>query len=327
MKSAGHRPIILNVGIVVPAGAQTLDIVGPLDVFQEANRQSNGAISYSVRMISLGRNKFIRTDGLSIVADTSIYKKDDSIDTLLVAGTPHVGDVSCFGDLYAWLRRRVPKIRRFGSVCTGVFFLGEAGLLSGRRVTTHWEDAHALSVRYPDTIVEPDRIFVKDGALYTSAGVTAGIDLALKLVEDDCGRELAMTVARRLVVFLKRPGGQSQFSQHLTAQLDMKRRTESIQHWILDNLKGDLSVARLAAKAGMSERNFIRVFRVEAGITPAEYVETARVDAARRILEDSDIALQRVVTRCGFGSLDTMRRSFRRRIGVTPHEYRSRFHT
>jgi len=325
MKNRRSKPQVMRIVLAVPPGAQSLDVVGPLDVFQEATRQSKGKVVYSVRIMSLDRALVLHTDGLKLLPDTSIYASDEPIDTLLVAGTPHVADLSAFGDFYAWLRRRAPKMRRFGSVCTGVFFLGEAGLLSGRRVTTHWEDAAALAARYPEAILEADQIFVKDGALYTSAGVTAGIDLALRLVEEDLGRELAMIVARRLVVFLKRPGGQSQFSQHLAAQFTSGNRVEDVQHWALENLSKDLGVARLAKRAGMSERNFSRIFFAETGTTPAEFVEAARVEAARQLLEDSAMALQTVSTRCGFGSIDTMRRAFRRHLGATPHEYRMRF--
>lgn len=325
MQVRPSTPGPVRVTIAVPPGAQTLDVAGPLDVFREATRQSKGDAGYAVRILSLERSVPLRTDGLTLVPDTSIWAADEPIDTLLVAGTPAVAELSQFTDFYAWLRRRVPAMRRFGSVCTGVFFLGEAGLLAGRRVTTHWEDVAGLAARYPDAILLPDQIFVQDGPLYTSAGVTAGIDLALRLVEDDFGRNLAMVVARRLVVFLKRSGGQSQFSQHLVAQFASEGRIERIQHWILDHLTADLGVPRLAARAGMSERNFARLFLSASGATPAEFVEAARVEAARQLLEDGSLALQTVAVRCGFGSIDTMRRSFRRRLGATPHEYRQRF--
>ncbi|MEP9378696.1 GlxA family transcriptional regulator [Aquabacter sp. CN5-332] len=320
-----RRAHTIPVAIVVPPGAQTLDVVGPLDVFREATRQSEGRAAYAIQLIALEPGGFVRTDGLTLVPDASIHDEDHPIDTLLVAGTPHVADVAAFGDFHAWLRRRTPEMRRFGSVCTGVFFLGEAGLLTGRRVTTHWEDAAALALRYPSALVEPDKIYVKDGALYTSAGVTAGIDLALSLVEEDHGRELAMRVARRLIVFLKRPGGQSQFSQHLAAQLALESRVETIQHWILDHLTDELTIPRLAGKAGMSERNFSRIFLEETGSTPADFVEAARIEAARQLLEDTSLSLQSVAARCGFGSPDTMRRAFIRRIGTAPNEYRTRF--
>ena len=215
--------------------------------------------------------------------------------------------------------------RRYGSVCTGAFFLGAAGLLDGLSATTHWQHAAELAERFPAAKVVPDQIYVEDGPLYTSAGVTAGIDLALKLIEDDHGRELALKVARRLVVFLKRPGGQSQFSAHLAAQIASEGRIQSVQHWILDHLSLDLTLTVLADRAGMSVRNFTRVFQSETGLTPSNFVEMARVDAARRLLEDTDTPLQRVASRCGFASPDTMRRAFLRQIGTGPSDYRERF--
>jgi transcriptional regulator GlxA family with amidase domain len=210
-------------------------------------------------------------------------------------------------------------------VCTGAFFLGAAGLLDGMNATTHWQHAAELAERFSAANVAPDQIYIQDGPLYTSAGVTAGIDLALKLIEDDHGRDLALTVARRLVVFLKRPGGQSQFSAHLAAQIADEGKIRSVQHWILDHLSQDLTLDSLASRAAMSVRNFTRVFQSETATTPADFVEMARVDAARRLLEESETPLQRVASRCGFGSPDTMRRAFLRRIGAGPSDYRDRF--
>ncbi len=242
-----------------------------------------------------------------------------------MAGTPDFAQADARADFLAWLRRRAPTVRRYGSVCTGAFFLGAAGLLDGRHVTTHWQHAAELASRYPAALVEPDRIFVQDGPLSTSAGVTAGIDLALHLIEEDYGRALALTVARRLVVFLKRPGGQSQFSAHLAAQLATESRIQGVQRWILDHLDTDLSLAALAARAAMSVRSFTRTFQRETGGTSADFIELARVDAARRLLEDTDVPLQLVAFRCGFVTADTMRRAFLRRIGTGPHSYRARF--
>jgi transcriptional regulator GlxA family with amidase domain len=316
-----------RIAIAVPPNAQSLDVFGPLDVFVEATRQSGGAASYDVRLVAIEKEVVIRTGGASLVADTSIYDSEAPYDTLLVAGSPDFSRAESYTDFQEWLRRRVVEVPRYGSVCTGAFFLAAAGLLDGRNVTTHWQHAAELAARYPAAKVEPDQIYVKDGQLYTSAGVTAGIDLALRLVEDDHGRELALTVARRLVVFLKRPGGQSQFSAHLAAQIAAETRIQSVQHWVLDNLAKDLSIATLADRAAMSVRNFTRVFQSETGVTPADYVEAARLDAARRLLEDTDIPLQRVASRCGFGNADTMRRAFLRRIGTGPHDYRARFRT
>jgi transcriptional regulator GlxA family with amidase domain len=316
-----------RIAIAVPPNAQSLDVCGPLDVFVEATRQSGGTASYEVRLIAIEKQAAVRAGGISLVADHTIYDSDASYDTLLVAGSPDFSRADSYVDFQRWLRQRATDVPRYGSVCTGAFFLGAAGLLDGRNVTTHWQHAAELAARYPAAKVELDQIYVKDGPLYTSAGVTAGIDLALRLVEDDHGRELALTVARRLVVFLKRPGGQSQFSAHLAAQIADETRVQSVQNFILDNLAADLSIAALAKRAAMSARNLTRVFQGETGVTPTDYVEAARLDAARRLLEDSDIPLQRVASRCGFHTADTMRRAFLRRIGTGPHDYRARFRT
>ena len=198
-------------------------------------------------------------------------------------------------------------------------------MLDGLRATPHWQHAAELAERFPAAKVLPDQIYVEDGSLYTSAGVSAGIDLALKLIEDDHGRELSLLVARRLVVFLKRPGGQSQFSVHLAAQIATEDRIQSVQNWILDHLALDLTLKALAGRTAMSVRNFTRVFQSETGITPAQFVEMSRVDAARRLLEDTDTSLQRVASRCGFASPDTMRRAFVRQVGTAPSDYRERF--
>jgi len=314
-----------SVAIIVPPNAQSLDVSGPLDAFLEANRHASGGSLYEVRLVGTGARRTIKVGGMSLVADSSIFDDVGSIDTMLVAGTPDYAIAYNSGDFHAWLRRRAPKTRRYGSVCTGAFFLGASGLLDGMSATTHWQHAAELAERFPAAKVVPDQIYVQDGALYTSAGVTAGIDLALKLIEDDHGRDLALTVARRLVVFLKRPGGQSQFSAHLAAQMADEGKIRSLQHWILDHLSLDLSLVSLASRVAMSVRNFTRVFQDETGSTPADFVEMARVDAARRLLEESETPLQRVASRCGFSSPDTMRRAFLRRIETGPSDYRERF--
>jgi transcriptional regulator GlxA family with amidase domain len=314
-----------SIAIVVPPNAQSLDVSGPLDAFLEANRQSSGRVRYDVRLVAIDSRRTVRAGGMSLIADTSIFDDYQAIDTLLVAGTPDFALAYSSEDFHTWLRRRAPKARRYGSVCTGAFFLGAAGLLDGLNATTHWQHAAELAERFPAANVMPDQIYVEDGSLYTGAGVTAGIDLALKLIEDDHGRDLALMVARRLVVFLKRPGGQSQFSAHLAAQIANEGRIQSVQHWILDHLPLDLTLTSLAGRAAMSVRNFSRVFQDETGITPADFVEMARVDSARRLLEESDTPLQRVASRCGFTSPDTMRRAFLRRIGTGPSDYRQRF--
>lgn len=208
-----------SVAIIVPPNAQSLDVSGPLDAFLEANRHTGGGPVYEVRLVATKPGRTIKLGGMSLVADSSIFDDGRPIDTMLVAGTPDYAIAYTSTDFHTWLRRRAPRARRYGSVCTGAFFLGAAGLLDGMSATTHWQHAAELAERFPAARVVPDQIYVEDGALYTSAGVTAGIDLALKLIEDDHGRDLALTVARRLVVFLKRPGGQSQFSAHLAAQI------------------------------------------------------------------------------------------------------------
>ncbi|MGY4432908.1 transcriptional regulator GlxA family with amidase domain [Bradyrhizobium sp. F1.13.1] len=314
-----------SIAIVVPPKAQSLDVSGPLDAFLEANRHASGRVLYDVRLVATGASRTVKAAGMSLLADSSIFDDARSIDTVLVAGTPDYALAYSSSDLHAWLRRRAPKARRYGSVCTGAFFLGAAGLLDGMNATTHWQHAAELAERFPAAKVVPDQIYVQDGRLYTSAGVTAGIDLALKLIEDDHGRDLALTVARRLVVFLKRPGGQSQFSAHLAAQMADEGTIRSLQHWILDHLSLDLTLDALADRVAMSVRNFTRVFQSAAGTTPADFVEMARVDAARRLLEQSETPLQRVASRCGFTSSDTMRRAFLRRIGTGPSDYRERF--
>ena len=261
------KPARKSVAIIVPPKAQSLDVSGPLDAFLEANRHSAGGPLYEVRLVATGAGRTIRVGGMSLVADGSIFDEAGSIDTMLVAGTPDYAIAHTSTDLHAWLRRRAPRTRRYGSVCTGAFFLGAAGLLDGMNATTHWQHAAELAERFPAAKVVPDQIYVQDGALYTSAGVTAGIDLALKLIEDDHGRDLALTVARRLVVFLKRPGGQSQFSAHLAAQIADEGKIRSLQHWILDHLSHDLSLESLAGRVAMSVRNFTRVFQGETGTT------------------------------------------------------------
>jgi transcriptional regulator GlxA family with amidase domain len=233
-----------------------------------------------------------------------------------------VGD----GALIAWLRAAATRSRRVTSVCSGAFLLARAGLLDGRRATTHWEACDLLARAYPQVTVESDPIFVRDGNVYTSAGVTAGIDLALALVEDDHGPEIARMVARELVLFLRRPGGQSQFSAAMASQPAEREPLRDVQQWTADNLDADLSVPALAARAAMSERNFARAFGREVGMTPAAYVEALRVDQARVRLESSGQKLEAVARDCGFGTVETMRRAFHRRLGVGPAGYRDRFH-
>jgi len=308
---------------------QILDVTGPLEVFARTARwlTDQGRCrepAYTVELLASRRGIVATSSGLELVVRRSFTDVRGGIDTLLVAGgigarrTPS-------GQLVSWLRRIAPRVRRLGSVCTGAFLLAEAGLLDGRRATTHWAACQDLARRYPRVAVDADPIFVRDGRIYTSAGVTAGMDLALALVEEDHGREVAVAVARELVMFLKRPGGQSQFSAQLMAQAADREPIRELQAWIGEHPGADLSVAALARRAAMSVRNFARVFNREVGMTPARYVERARVEAARRRLEESSIGVEAVATQCGFTSAEIMRRTFLRTVRVSPAEYRRRF--
>jgi transcriptional regulator GlxA family with amidase domain len=230
-----------------------------------------------------------------------------------------------YPELVEWLRGTGPTATRLVSVCTGAFLLAEAGLLNGRRATTHWSRTGQLAQRYPDVHVDPEPIFVRDGNVYTSAGVTAGMDLALALVEDDLGRDIALGIARQLVMFLRRPGNQTQFSAQLSAQVALREPLREVQHWVAEHPEEDLSVDNLARRAGLSPRQFARAFAEEAGISPGRYVDKVRLEAARRHLEDTASDIGQVARACGYGTPESMRRAFLRTLGVPPAEYRRRF--
>jgi transcriptional regulator GlxA family with amidase domain len=313
----------MRIALLAPPGVQSLDIVGPAEVFWEAARRLGDPNAYTVQVIAGSAGPVLGTGGLRFVADRHIFEPDEPIDTLLVGGDPSFETID--PAMVQWLRRRAGTVRRLGSVCTGVFLLAAAGLLEGKRVTTHWECAARLRKEYPSLDIDSDQIFIRDGNLCTTAGVTAGMDLALALVEEDYGRELALIVARYMVMFLKRPGGQSQFSAHLAAQMSGKTKIQQVQQYVLGNLAAQLSVENLAEQAGMSVRNFTRVFRQEMNMTPTEFVDAARLDAARLLLEDTGRSLRQIAIRCGFGNADGMRRAFIRNLGVGPGEYRLRF--
>ncbi|WP_375765574.1 GlxA family transcriptional regulator [Archangium gephyra] len=314
----------MKIAVLAFPGVQLLDIIGPLDVFAEACRQLGAPHVYEPCVIGVGPGPIVGSSGLQLLPDTTIADSDESLDTLLVAGGHELEPLMAPAVL-EWLRRRVSTTRRYGSVCSGVFALAQAGLLEGRRVTTHWRMAKRLAVGFPSLTVDVDRLYVRDGPVCSSAGVTAGMDLALALVEEDHGREVARQVARQLVMFLKRPGGQSQFSANLTAQVGECSAIQQVQAWVLGNLAEELSIPRLARRAAMSPRNFARVFRRETGSTPADFVEAARLDAARRLLEETGSPLKQIAAECGFGDVNGLRRAFLRQLAVTPAEYRRRF--
>ena len=312
-----------RVAIVAFPGVQTLDVTGPAEVFSTASRVAGGA--YAVEVVAAEDRPIESSSGLTLTPHRSLERCRARLDTLVVAGGTGVADAAADDALIRWLVAAARRSRRVASVCTGAFLLARAGLLDGRRATTHWSACARLAELHPRVTVEPDPIFVRDGRVYTSAGVTAGMDLALALVEEDLGRRVALEVARWLVLFAKRPGGQSQFSAQLSAQLAEREPLRELQAWIVEHLDDDLSVPALAARACMSERNFARAFRREVGMTPAAYVESVRVDRARTALEATSAPVETVAHQCGFGTVETMRRAFQRRVQVSPADYRSRF--
>ncbi len=303
-------------------GASTLDLIGPWEVFAMA-----GPDDYSLTIATLGGGWFQSDSGARMEAHSALERVRGPIDTLLVVGGSKFFDAIADANFLAQVKRLARTSRRVGSVCTGAFVLAAAGLLDGRKATTHWLYCDRLTRDYPLVSVDPDLIFVKDNNVYTSAGHTAGMDLALALTEDDLGQASALHASRMLVLFVRRPGGQSQFSAALELQAADRQPLHDLQAWLGNNLAANLSVEALAARVHMSSRNFARTFTKQIGTTPARYIERLRVDAARRMLEDSNIALERIAPLCGFGSGNSMRRSFMRILKVPPMDYRERFHS
>jgi transcriptional regulator GlxA family with amidase domain len=323
-----------DVVILVYPDVQSLDVTGPLEVFSGAqqlldfeaaaggDRADRG---YRTLVVSSDGAPVATSSGLTIVPHAPMGESPSAIDTLLIAGG--AGSERLCEDRAAldWIAARAPRARRVASVCTGAFALAAAGLLDGRRATTHWAAAEELARRHPRVEVDPEPIFVRDGSVWTSAGVTAGMDLALALVEDDLDREAALTIARHLVLFLRRPGNQAQFSATLAIQAPERGSLREVQRFAVENPAADLSVEALAALAHMSTRHFARSFRAQTGITPARYVERVRLEAARRALEDTRQPLAAIAAACGFGTPETMRRALLRALNVGPAEYRRRF--
>ena len=311
-----------RVVIAVFPGVQTLDVTGPAEVFRAASLLKPPGYEVTIAATEEGP---VSTSTVSFVPDQRLADCTGPIDTLVIAGGTGARKAEDDEALVAWIAEAATRSRRVTSVCTGAFLLARAGLLDGRRATTHWASCGDLAKRYPAVSVDPDPIFVRDGEIATSAGVTAGMDLALALVEEDLGRETALEAARWLVLFLQRPGGQTQFSAQLAAQTADRAPLRELQGWIPDHLDADLSVPALARRSQMSDRNFARAFRRETGMTPAAYVEAARVERARIALETGERAVEAIARQAGFGTVETMRRAFRRRVGVGPIDYRDRF--
>jgi transcriptional regulator GlxA family with amidase domain len=305
---------------------QLLDVCGPLQVFATANElalAAGGVAPYVPRVVSLRGEPVTASAGLTL-ATAPLPSARAAADTLLIAGGPGVHAAAADAVILDWVRKRAARARRTASVCTGAYLLAAAGVLDGRRATSHWSHCGELARRFPLIRVEADPIFINDGSVWTSAGVTAGIDMALALVEQDLGRAASLAVARHLVVFLKRPGGQSQFSAALSLQTD-DDRFGALHNWIERHLAEDMPLAVLAGQAGMSERSFSRHYAESTGRTPARAVEQLRVEAARQLLSDTALPVKRIAQRCGFGSEETMRRSFVRLLAATPQDYRARF--
>jgi transcriptional regulator GlxA family with amidase domain len=352
-----------EVAIVAFKGVQSLDVTGPLEVFAGAqllvgrdggnghddggnghdsgngrdggngpdsgngHDGGNSDRGYRTTVLSIDGAPVTTSSGLTIAPHASLDGAPAVIDTLIVAGGPGARQASEDTALLQWIAARTPAARRVASVCTGAFVLAAAGILNGRRATTHWAAAAALADRHPQVRVDPEPIFVRDGNVWTSAGVTAGMDLALAMVEEDTDRETALTIARHLVLFLRRPGNQSQFSATLAAHTPARTGLREAQRYAVEHLDADLSVQELAARAHMSTRHFARSFHAEVGLTPARYVERLRLEAARRRLEEGEEPVAAIAVACGFGTAETMRRTFVRALGVGPAEYRRRFHT
>jgi transcriptional regulator GlxA family with amidase domain len=317
--------------LIAAPGTQILDVVGPFQIFTRATelaaRQRPGSPAlYSIEVITSTARPMLDTNcGLRIVAQKSFRQVRGDIDTLLIAGGGAVEDDRTGVELVRWISRVAGKVRRIGSVCTGAMLLARSGLLDGRRATTHWKWCEMLAKKYPRVDVDPDPIFIRDGNVYTSAGVTAGMDLALALVEEDHGSRLALEVARDLVLYLRRPGGQSQFSAALSMQLSDREPLRELTAWMLDNLRLPLTVEVLAKHVAMSPRNFARTFSKEMKVTPAKYVERLRVEVARRRLEETQHSMKRIAAECGFGSVHSMRTVFQRALKTAPGQYRQRF--
>ncbi len=314
---------VRSVVIVAFPRVQSLDVVGPAEVFAVAARLS-GAEEYAVQVVAAGVGPVRMSNGLEFVPHASLSAVLGPIDTLVVAGGEGTRNAVRDESLIDWVRDAAGRSRRVASVCTGAFVLARAGLLDGRRATTHWAACGELERRFPAVCVERDAIFVVDD-VYTSAGVTAGMDLALALVEEDLGPRVARDVAQQLVLFLRRPGGQSQFSAPLSVLPAEREPVRELQAWIATHVTEDLSVGALADRAHMSTRNFARAFTRESGITPGAYVESVRVERARIALEGSAAPVEVVARECGFGTVETMRRAFQRWLGVAPAAYRERF--
>jgi transcriptional regulator GlxA family with amidase domain len=308
-----------KVVIAGPAPVQVLDVTGPLEVFSNAP-------DYEIQLASPSPERTLQTNRGVVLADaTPIGEVQGPIDTLLIAGGPGAESGRYDPGFVAWIAQVAGQSRRVASICTGAFLLAEAGLLNGKQAVTHWQFCDRLAREYPNVVVRPEPIYLRDGSVYTSAGITAGIDLSLALVEEDHGHETALRIARFLVMFLVRPGGQEQFSHMLSHQAFTSQPLRELQVWMLEHIREDLTVESLAERMGMSARHFTRVCLRETGMNPGQFVDRMRVEAARQVIDSSARGLKEIADSCGFMSADAMRRAFVRVLGITAGEYASRF--
>lgn len=315
----------MKLALVVFDGVQSLDVAGPLDVFAEANSFLPEGQRYDVSMVGLKPGNVQCSNGMEIVVPYHYQNYPGDCDLLLVAGGPKMPATPPEVGFLEWLRRQANASRRFGSVCNGAFLLGHAGLLDDREVTAHWNHAQRLEDQFPLALVRPDKIFLRDGDLFTCAGVSAGIDLCLSLVAEDWGNELAVAVAKRLIVYIHREGGQSQSSPFLALRPEEHSIVTTVMRYVTEHISEAISMDQLADAVSVSRRTFSRIFSKYAAVTPAVFVEQVRVDHARKMLEDTDAPLKTIAFNCGFHNSTHMRKTFSRRLNTTPKDYRSHF--
>ena len=312
--------------IVVFDGVQALDIAGPMDVFAEANNYLEPHQQYEITLVGLHAGNVRCANGMELKVDTDYLHYDGQPDLLLVAGGPRLPEVQAYAPRFLeWLGAKAALSQRFGSVCNGAFTLGHAGLLNGKEVTAHWHDVDRLVAQFPRARVRPDKIFVRDGKLFTSAGVAAGMDLCLALVTEDWGHEMALRIAKRLIVYIRRDGGQSQYSPYLAVGPKEETIVAKVLRHVTDHIDEQLSIDQLADAVGVSRRTFSRVFAKHANMTPSAFVDQVRLEFCRKLLEETDLPLKTVAFRCGFHSASHMRTIFAKRLDTSPREYRARF--
>lgn len=317
--------------IVVIPGAWPAEFIGPMEFFNEANlmlEQSDRTdLGYDVEIVTTRPGVVYTQNGLSIMVDRPYKEIRGPVDTLIFQPIDHMGECLKDRKFIQWVSRMSGRVRRIATVCVGTYILAEAGVLDGKRATTHWSASQDFRDHYPNVTLDPEPIYIKDGHVYTSAGATSGLDLTLALIEEDFGKELALRVAQGMVMFLKRPGSQAQFSVQMSSQFPEESKIQGVQSYITEHLDGDLGVEALADHAGMSPRNFARVFAREVGMPPGRFVEQARLERARQCLEQSEAPITQVARRCGYSTPEGMRHAFDRHLGVGPREYRRRFYS